>query len=79
MHLRGRSIEVAGDSGVLLHVPRWDFHHQEGYWLERSVSVKRASLTCQWDNRPGRAARRERGSDARAMSSTGAKGGTDDE
>lgn len=53
MHLRGRSIQVAGDSGCLLDVPRWDFHHQEGYWLERSVSVKRASLTCQWDNRPG--------------------------
>ncbi|MFO0737804.1 MAG: hypothetical protein U0270_18075 [Labilithrix sp.] len=52
MHLRGRSIQVSSGSDCLLDVPRWDFHHQEGYWLERSVPVKRATLTCQWDNRP---------------------------
>lgn len=57
MHLRGRSIRVASvgpdaSSECLLDVPRWDFHHQEGYWLENPISVSRASVTCQWDNRP---------------------------
>lgn len=56
MHLRGQSIQVTatdeGNSQCLLNVPRWDFHHQEGYWLEKSVSVSRATLTCRWDNSP---------------------------
>ena len=62
MHLRGKSIRVdalpAGSTEddapmCLLDVPRWDFHHQEGYWLERGVRVGKASVTCQWDNRAG--------------------------
>jgi hypothetical protein len=62
MHLRGRSIHVeatparaeASDqdpAACLLDVPRWDFHHQEGYWLEKGVRVGKASVTCRWDNR----------------------------
>ena len=35
----------------LLDVPRWDFHHQEGYWLEHGVRVSRAAVSCRWDNR----------------------------
>lgn len=56
MHLRGRSahIEALEDSGpakCLLDVPRWDFHHQEAYWLHEGVRLGRAALTCKWDNR----------------------------
>ena len=61
MHLRGRSIRVeaspsSSETGsevpaCLLDVPRWDFHHQEGYWLEKSVRVSKAAVTCRWDNR----------------------------
>ncbi|MBS2011309.1 MAG: hypothetical protein JST00_00240 [Deltaproteobacteria bacterium] len=57
MHLRGRSAKIeaihteANDSSCLLDVPRWDFHHQEAYWLSEGVRVDRAALTCTWDNR----------------------------
>ncbi|MCW5836314.1 MAG: hypothetical protein KIS78_28190 [Labilithrix sp.] len=59
MHLRGRSIRVEAlpepgspdGAACLLDVPRWDFHHQEGYWLEAGRRVRRAAVTCRWDNR----------------------------
>jgi len=58
MHLRGRSARVealadgdADPAKCLLDVPRWDFHHQEAYWLEEGVRISRAALTCKWDNR----------------------------
>jgi hypothetical protein len=59
MHLRGRSahIEALDESDAsagtrcLLDVPRWDFHHQEAYWLDKGVRIGRAALTCKWDNR----------------------------
>ena len=56
MHLRGRSarVEALDDqngASCLLEVPRWDFHHQEAYWLEKGVRISRAALTCNWDNR----------------------------
>ena len=56
MHLRGRSARVEalddhGGASCLLDVPRWDFHHQEAYWLDQGVRISRAALTCQWDNR----------------------------
>lgn len=61
MHLRGQSIRVEalpepaspGEAACLLDVPRWDFHHQEGYWLEKGQRVQRAAVTCRWDNRAG--------------------------
>lgn len=57
MHLRGRSarieaLDVTDPAACLLEVPRWDFHHQEAYWLEKGIRVSRAALTCKWDNRP---------------------------
>ena len=57
MHLRGRSarIEALDETDratCLLDVPRWDFHHQEAYWLSAGVRIGRARLTCNWDNRP---------------------------
>jgi len=56
MHLRGRSARVEalddqGGASCLLDVPRWDFHHQEAYWLEKGTRISRAALTCNWDNR----------------------------
>ena len=53
MHLRGQSIKVENvdDNQCLLDVPKWNFHHQEGYWLKEPVEMKKARLTCQWDNR----------------------------
>ena len=56
MHLRGKSarIEALGEGApakCLLDVPRWDFHHQEAYWLEEGIRLDRAALTCRWDNR----------------------------
>lgn len=64
MHLRGRSARIesldesrpaqaSASTGAqcLLDVPRWDFHHQEAYWLDRGVRIGRAALTCTWDNR----------------------------
>jgi len=58
MHLRGQSIQVealpedGAPAACLLSVPRWDFHHQEGYWLDKGVRVSKAAVTCRWDNRP---------------------------
>ena len=57
MHLRGQSIRVEalreGDpASCLLDVPRWDVHHQEGYWLDKGIRVGKAAITCRWDNRP---------------------------
>jgi hypothetical protein len=56
MHLRGRSARIesldeSDPAKCLLEVPRWDFHHQEAYWLEQGVRIGRAALTCKWDNR----------------------------
>jgi mono/diheme cytochrome c family protein len=56
MHLRGRSAHIealddADPAKCLLDVPRWDFHHQEAYWLAKGVRIGRAALTCKWDNR----------------------------
>jgi hypothetical protein len=57
MHLRGRSIRVdavreGAPDECLLDIPRWEFGHQEAYWLERGVRIDRAAVTCTWDNRP---------------------------
>jgi len=56
MHLRGRSARIEAvqegePNKCLLDVPRWDFHHQEAYWLEKGIRISRAALTCKWDNR----------------------------
>lgn len=59
MHLRGRTIAVEAVrddelSQCLLDVPRWDFRHQEAYWLGAGVRASKAAVTCTWDNRKTR-------------------------
>ena len=44
MHLRGRDIKVVLDPGVskeqtLLHIPAWDFHWQDVYYLMHPVAI----------------------------------------
>lgn len=59
MHLRGRSMRLEAIDepngktmlSCLLDVPRWDFHHQEAYWLQQGVPLRRAVQVCKWDNR----------------------------
>lgn len=69
MHLRGQRIRIEALSDeaparCLLDVPRWDFRHQEAYWLRTGVRASRATVSCTWDNRrdaqPVRAGKRAR-------------------
>jgi hypothetical protein len=58
MHLRGRDITVTIDAGTakqqtLLHIPAWDFHWQDVYYLTHPVSVgpgDTISVKCTFDN-----------------------------
>jgi len=58
MHLRGRDISVVLDPGTpkertLLHIPAWDFHWQDVYYLKSPVRVTAADtvrVTCTFDN-----------------------------
>jgi Copper type II ascorbate-dependent monooxygenase, C-terminal domain len=58
MHLRGRDIRVVLDPGTakertLLHIPAWDFHWQDVYYLQNPVTVTPADtvrVSCTFDN-----------------------------
>jgi hypothetical protein len=58
MHLRGRDIKVELDPGtpeqrLLLHIPAWDFHWQDVYYLQHPIRVgpgNRIRVTCTFDN-----------------------------
>jgi Copper type II ascorbate-dependent monooxygenase, C-terminal domain len=58
MHLRGRDIRVVLDPGTakertLLHIPAWDFHWQDVYYLKTPVHVTPADtvrVSCTFDN-----------------------------
>ena len=58
MHLRGRDIRVVLDPGTakertLLHIPAWDFHWQDVYYLQKPVTVTPADMmrvSCTFDN-----------------------------
>jgi hypothetical protein len=58
MHLRGRDITVVLDPGTakqktLLHIPAWDFHWQDVYYLKTPVHVgpgDSVRVTCSFDN-----------------------------
>ncbi len=56
MHTRGQSIRVEslGDGkspACVMDIPRWDFHHQEAYWLKSPIETSKAAVSCKWDNR----------------------------
>ena len=58
MHLRGRDVSLVLDPGTagertLLHIPHWDFHWQDAYYLQKPVTVgpgHTVRLTCRFDN-----------------------------
>jgi hypothetical protein len=58
MHLRGHDIKVELDPGtpeqrMLLHIPSWDFHWQDVYYLKHPIHVgpgNRIRVTCTFDN-----------------------------
>jgi len=58
MHLRGRDIKVVLDPGVskeqtLLHIPAWDFHWQDVYYLMHPVAIGPGDtirISCTFDN-----------------------------
>ena len=60
MHLRGRDIKVVLDPGTpkeqtLLHIPAWDFHWQDVYYLTRPVAIGPGDtirVSCTFDNSP---------------------------
>jgi Copper type II ascorbate-dependent monooxygenase, C-terminal domain len=62
MHLRGVDIRVELNPGTpkaqtLLHIPRWDFHWQDAYYLEKPVDVSPGDtirVSCRYDNSAGR-------------------------
>jgi len=61
MHLRGRDISLVLDPGTanqqtLLHIPHWDFHWQDVYYLKTPVHVGPGDtlrLSCSYDNSAG--------------------------
>ena len=58
MHLRGRDISVTLDPGTskqqtLLHIPAWDFHWQDVYYLTHPIAVgpgDTVRVSCTFDN-----------------------------
>ena len=58
MHLRGFDIRIELDPGTpqaqtLLHIPRWNFHWQDAYYLARPVDANVGDtirVTCRFDN-----------------------------
>jgi hypothetical protein len=58
MHLRGVDIDVELNPGTsrartLLHIPRWDFHWQDAYYLAQPVQAEPGDVirvTCRFDN-----------------------------
>jgi hypothetical protein len=53
MHTRGFDIRVQLNGKTLLHIPRWNFHWQDAYYLERPVDANVGDtirVTCKYDN-----------------------------
>jgi hypothetical protein len=58
MHLRGFDIRLELNPGTaraqtLLHIPKWDFHWQDAYYLEQPVDAEPGDtirVTCHFDN-----------------------------
>jgi hypothetical protein len=62
MHLRGLDIAVELNPGTprartLLHIPRWDFHWQDAYYLAQPIAAEPGDVvrvTCHFDNSASR-------------------------
>jgi mono/diheme cytochrome c family protein len=56
MHTRGVDIRVELNSKTLLHIPRWNFHWQDAYYLAQPVDASPGDtirVTCRFDNSGG--------------------------
>jgi mono/diheme cytochrome c family protein len=53
MHTRGYDIRIQLNGKTLLHIPRWDFHWQDAYYLEHPVDANVGDVihvSCRFDN-----------------------------
>jgi mono/diheme cytochrome c family protein len=53
MHIRGVDIKIELNDRVLLHIPRWDFHWQDAYYLAQPVEANPGDVirvACRFDN-----------------------------
>jgi Copper type II ascorbate-dependent monooxygenase, C-terminal domain len=53
MHIRGFDIRIQLNGQTLLHIPRWNFHWQDAYYLERPVDANVGDtirVSCRFDN-----------------------------
>jgi hypothetical protein len=53
MHTRGFDIRVELNGQTLLHIPRWDFHWQDAYYLAQPVDASPGDtlrVSCRFDN-----------------------------
>jgi mono/diheme cytochrome c family protein len=57
MHTRGVDIRVELNGKTLLHIPHWDFHWQDAYYLAQPVDASPGDtirVTCRFDNSRGK-------------------------
>jgi hypothetical protein len=53
MHLRGQDIRITLNGRTLLHIPHWQFHWQDAYYLQQPVDANvgdKLTVTCRFDN-----------------------------
>jgi len=53
MHIRGYDIRVELNGKTLLHIPRWNFHWQDAYYLTKPVDANPGDVihvSCKFDN-----------------------------
>ncbi len=59
MHLLGQAVKlelIRGNTAqTILDIPKWDFHWQSSYWLEKPMNLQNGDqvrITCQFNNTP---------------------------
>ncbi len=53
MHTRGVDVRITLNGQTLLHIPRWNFHWQDAYYLQQPVDANVGDtirVTCRFDN-----------------------------
>jgi mono/diheme cytochrome c family protein len=53
MHIRGYDIRIQLNGRTLLHIPRWNFHWQDAYYLQQPVDANVGDVirvSCKFDN-----------------------------